>query len=134
MSMFSQKVKDMKTLEKILDEIEEKLDKLGYPKEEKFVVMLAMDELTTNAVSYTTDPKSVSINYTLKKTEAKLKVKNKGEPFDWKQYITPGYLKKINSDAQAHGRGINMTHKLMDELSYEFKKGYITAYARYKRN
>ena len=133
MGLFSKKVKDLETLGKIITEIETKLEKLGYPKEEKYDVVLAVDELTANAVFYTTDTNSISIDYTLKKNGAKLKVKNKAEPFDWKQYTDPGYLKKINSDVQIPGRGIAMVHKVIDELNYEFKKGYVIACAKYKR-
>lgn len=134
MNIFPKKAKDLKTLEKILDGLETKLDKSGYIGEEKYTVMLVADELTTNAILYTTEPSSFSFNYTIKKTEVKLKVKNKGEPFDWKKYTTPDYLKKINSDAQAHGRGINLVYKMVDKLDYKFKRGYVIAYARYKRN
>lgn len=134
MGRYFQKIKDREILEEILNEIETKLDEFEYTKEEKNNVRLIADELTTNALSYTTDLDSVVINYILKRTEVRLKIKSKGKPFDWEQYIAPGYLKKINTKLRISGRGIAITHKLVDELNYEFKKGYVIACARYKRN
>lgn len=133
MDLFPKKVKNLETLERILDGIKEKLEKFGYAKQEKYAIMLATDELVTNAVSYTTKPSSVSVKYSINKAEAMLRIKNKAEPFNWEGYTTYEHIRKINDKQQLSGRGIYLTNKFMDELNFEFKKGYVIAYARYKR-
>lgn len=132
MNMYQKELKDKKTVKEVMENLERRLINSGYNSKQKSAIILAVDELATNAVSYTKD--YALLEYIFTEKDFRLRVESKGDPFEWEKFTSDDYLEEINKNMQTNGRGIYLTNKLMDTFNYEFSHGKIIARAIYKKD
>jgi serine/threonine-protein kinase RsbW len=113
-------------LEKVREFVEAAVAEAGFPERERLLVTLAIDEAITNIIFYGHDHVSVeTVTVTVDVDSVRLRAvisenANVFEVPDMKNGDMAAYVKR----EATYRMGIFLIRKIMDEISYQFKKGF----------
>ena len=106
--------------------VEKHLVACGAPEDIRAEVMVAVDEISTNIVSYSGSP-TMTVRYELGEEPRVVRITfiDSGKPWNPLQHGDPD-ITLAAEDRPIGGLGILMVKKLMDDVSYEFRDGRNT--------
>lgn len=111
---------------KVIEFVNEELQKRGCPAERLKTIDLAVDELFTNIFSYAFDGETGKAEITAGIDEngvAEIVLKDRGKPFNPLRQKEPD-IHLPAKERNEGGLGIFIAKKVMDDFAYEYKEGY----------
>jgi serine/threonine-protein kinase RsbW len=108
-----------------MDAIEAGLDEAGAPPSAVAPLMIAIDELVTNALSHGADGGEpvVEVKVRVEPGEAAIEVIDDGRAFDPTAAAAPDLTQDLD-ERQIGGLGLHLVRRLMDAVAYERRPGH----------
>ncbi len=112
---------DLACMAPVADFVEKHLLACGAPEDVRAEVMVAVDEISTNIVSYSGSP-CMTVRYELAENPCVVRITflDSGKPWNPLKHNDPD-ITLAAEDRTVGGLGILMVKKLMDDVSYEFR-------------
>ena len=113
------------SLDSLREKIEEFGDENGFPPKLVFKINLALDELTTNIISYGYEDEGehdIHVKLSLKDQTLTLQLIDDGQPFDPLEAEAPDVSCPIN-ERKVGGLGIHLVKEIMDSVHYARRDG-----------
>lgn len=115
-----------KSFDEMLDSILIELDETGIDEDTQWDIRLALDECVMNAFEHGNEQnvdRPISVSYLIKQDSAVFKILDNGGGFAYESLPDPTLKKNIFFE---HGRGVYITRKIMDEVSFNETGNEIT--------
>jgi len=122
----------VKKIRQVSDKIIPLLSDRKIEKSDIFDIRLAVEEAVINAIEHGNSKNkglSVEVSFTISADRIEVSIQDEGPGFD--HCVLPDPTKDKNV-LRAHGRGVYIMHKLMDEIHYNDKGNKVTLIKRFK--
>jgi len=114
------------SLEKVRDFVIRSLERTGLDDRSKHLMVLAIDEAVTSNILFSVETRrdgQCKVSIDIDPVRIKVTLEDSGQDLDVSQ-VTDSVLNETFVKAREHEMGIFLIRQIVDEISYNFKKGF----------